>query len=346
MACKQRAKISTAAYIIGKNDIIPIEKDDIKKIPTSQLFSTVVVATAVDEKKWKFCSGTLVPAAQDGENYRILTNHHCFADVHDSDDKMKMPESLLKTHCEKTYVFFGMVKSQVSHREMGHCLQGSFRNDYEADLAIFSLEKNPSEKFQPASFLTYDEVPANIASRVVHFPAKLSQLKGSFVFDESIGVNLPLAHLSEVDCQTQGIFDISEWDFDLALSYGFKHTCDQQKGSSGSSIWDAESNKIIGINWGGISIKYGNTGRTEIFNVATNALYALKFLGGTEIEYKKEIENKRIANTQNRSQATALSVRKVVKYCGVIRLDGELTGQFVVVILLLPLFAIRRSFND
>ncbi len=280
-ACKKPVVVSNWAYIVGdSNDIVTIGDDPTQEIPAAHLNAAVVLTTNIDSSRRKFCSGTMIASDAAEDTYRIVTSRHCFAPS-DNEDR-ESENQLLEGACESTKAFFGFYRHEIDQREIGKCRVGSLRTDLEGDLAVFHLEKNPSDKYQPSTFWSNGPTPlTGRRARIVHFPTVDREVDGNndkVVYETEAGTFLPLGQLTTANCEISGTFDPIDWNLDTALAFGIKHTCDQKKGSSGSSLWDAETNTILGINWGGISITYNNPLRTETWNVATNADYVNLFL--------------------------------------------------------------------
>lgn len=298
--CKQITTVSTTAYVIGPNDINTVTQDNVTKIPPSVQEAAVLLTITINHGKRKFCSGTLIPG-EPGANYRILTNHHCFAP--EEDDKRKVTDEIVENACEGARVFFGFFRDQLDTREVGRCLPGTFRNDFQGDLAIFTLEQNPTERFKPAEFWAEAEVPGGRQGLIMHFPAIDSsdpEAEKNLVLEPEAGIKVPVAQITTNDCETLGPFPAQEWQLDKSLKMGFKHSCDLKKGSSGSGLWDAETGRLIGVNWGGITLKYTDPDRTEVFNVATNISYVKLFL-----EHKEQEELKRLSSIESENKNLA-----------------------------------------
>jgi hypothetical protein len=328
VGCKpsQRMFREQAGYIIGtSNDIRPIGDTEKASISEKHLNAAVLLTTVVDGNKRKFCSGTLL-AAQSGKTAnRIITNHHCFASDEESDTASKDKNiSLADGRCEDVKVFFGYVKSELDKRETRDCEPGTLRFDLEADLAIFDLTKNPSERFAPAEIYSGSSEEVGRKASVVHFPNITEGDMSNMVFEETVGYKLPIAQLTLDNCATLGPFSPDEWYLDTTLRMGIKHTCDQKKGSSGSSLWDVETDKVLGVNWGGITLNYSNPDRTEIFNVATEAEYLTAFIGGN-VQHLLQLKEQKKADAAAQAKASAESSKESkssrnlnIKNCGVI----------------------------
>lgn len=295
--CKQVTSVSTTAYVIGPNDINTITPDNVVAVPPNVQAAAVLLTITINQGKRKFCSGTLIPG-ENGGNYRILTNHHCFAP--EEDDKRKVTDDIVQGACEGARVFFGFFRDQLDRREVGRCQPGSFRNDFQGDLAVFTLEQNPTPRFQPAEFWTDGDVPGGRSGLIMHFPtieATAPDADKNLVLEPEAGIKVPVAQFTVADCETLGPFPAQEWQLDKSLKMGFKHTCDLKKGSSGSGLWDAVTGRLIGVNWGGITLKYTDPDRTEVFNVATNINYVKLFL-----EHKEQEELARLNTIENENK--------------------------------------------
>jgi V8-like Glu-specific endopeptidase len=339
--CKitSRPLFKSAGYIIGDtNDIKPLDKTNASSVSQKHLNAAVVLATILDGGKRKFCSGTLIGPENGKQNLRVITNYHCFSSEEETDERVLQDISLTDTRCENTKVFFGFVKDQIEQREMSACAPGSMRFDAEADLAIFEITQNPSSKFSPAEVFSGDEVPAGRVVSIVHFPSIDNSSSDSLVFEKTVGFKLPVAQLTVDNCTTLGYFPASEWYLDPTLKMGIKHTCDQKKGSSGSSLWDKETDTILGVNWGGISLNYKDPPRVEQFNVATEAKYLRAFIANdtnavNTIRQQKSADVIRANQEQSGgSQKTEVKIKK--KFCGMIGASGP-AGSFALVIMML-----------
>ena len=113
-----------------------------------------------------------------------------------------------------------------------------------------------------------------------------------------------------------------------------KHTCDLKTGSSGSSLWDVASGKIVGINWGGIKDR---ANPDSAYNAATGSEYVLKFLGK---EIKNGMDQTKNATTMQTGRTTANDPKKSKKKdfmgvsCGII---GRYVESISIIFFLLPL---------
>lgn len=355
-SCKPRAQLSTTAYIIGPtNDISTISKPDEKGLSSDSLNSSVLIITIIDKNKRKYCSGTLIEPESAGKMYRIITNHHCFANV---DDKTGVADSnLISGYCDNTKVYLGFYKYGLENREVVRCQPGSFRNDPKADLAVFTLQKNPSSRYVPASFWKYGKVPAGRKATIIHFPAVDVGDKNyaeSMVFDAAAGIRLPVGQQTLENCVTQGSFEERFWSVDIALKVGIKHSCDQKKGSSGSALRDVESGSILGVNWGGIQLKVA--GKDETYNVATTASHVLNFINnrvmfGEGMSSADSAIGKSVKHESNIAveESKGGKNKGILSICGMIRsIDGKTNifgvnfSLFLLFILPLGIFFLSR----
>lgn len=290
VGCKAARKLTRAAYIIGPtNEIVAVEPKMTKDIPPAHLRSVVLLVLNLDEKHRKFCSGTLIDPAADATQLRVLTSHHCFTD--EVDDNNAVPREFVPQACQKTTVIFGFFKGMTQNRALGLCAENSLMSDYEADIAVFTLKANPDPVYQPAKLWAGTDIPMNRAARIIHFPtidASDPNANQNLVYEKAVGISLPVAQITDKDCFTKGPFAESDWHLDRALGFGVKHTCDQKKGSSGSALFDVETNTILGVNWGGIIIN-DQFNNQETFNVATRADYVRAFLAGDTTKEKDKV---------------------------------------------------------
>ncbi len=271
--CKPPAQfeMSRTAYILGSNDIVKISSDkQIENVPEKVLKAAVIIATFRDSGDIKFCSGTAIVPERNGENARIVTNHHCFADKKDG----QVSELLIAEACTKTKAYFGFngANGYKTH-EIG-CTAGTLKTDPTGDLGVFVLDDELPEGVEPLEIWTEDIVPNDREALIVHHP----NIKGHFVQLANREFSLPAASITNVDCKTLGRFPKQEWKLADVVQLSVRHTCDLEEGSSGSALIDKESTKIIGVNWGGLTVKY--SGETRKDNAATMASYLIGFLDG------------------------------------------------------------------
>lgn len=308
--CKKVNTVSMTAYIIGDtNDIKSLENDG--TVSSLHRYSAALITTVIDGDKKKFCSGTLIDP-EDGEGeYRVLTNNHCFlleGDYGTSDNGINSNSERGSSLCQSLKVFFGFEKGQTEQSIVRECKQGSLRSDSLGDLAIFTLKSNPSLPYKPATLSKREVVASGIKASVVHFPSLDSSAAkdGEMVFEKRVGYYLPVAQVTVNDCNTLGDFSNEEQAAHRSLKVGFKHSCDQIKGSSGSSLWDVERQEIIGVNWGGVTLNYGSTEEKGVFNIATHINYVRNFVNGKQDAVLKDGDN--VSDVVNKS-VTAASVK-------------------------------------
>ena len=332
ISCKKRRVITVpAAYIIGSNDIQTLSAERRKELPPDLLYSVVLLTTKVSNNKRKFCTGTLIPAQSGEENFRVVTNHHCFAHA---DDDGQVNRELFPGHCSTTQVYFGFFKGNVKERKVYTCLEGSFRSDYDGDLAVFTLNENPPGPFKPGVLWSGDENADNKEAFVIHFPGMDDSSRDDQVFEPTSGISLPVGRITESNCITKGRFPPGEWHLDKSLPMGIRHTCDQLKGSSGSALWDKGTRTILGVNWGGIKLLYGGDAE-RTFNVATRAAYVQAFLANDLQSHNALDSVARSEPDQEENQKTKLP------FCGVTGV-GHSPIVWNLLPLLLPLLHHRR----
>lgn len=347
VACKrQMVEVSTTAYIVGPtNDIRPALASGETEVPQTAVDAAVLVATRMQDKRIKFCSGTLVAPAAGQTNYRVLTNHHCFAET-GADGKAT--KALLLEACTFTTVYFGYLSGQAKDAEAVTCTAASLRTSFEGDLAVFTLSHNAAERYRPIALWDGEEAPEGRAAVIVHYP----DIEAEAETPPEGGPRLPTAAVTVADCKVIGLFDVAEWSLDRTLPYSLRHSCDLIHGSSGSGLIDVATGKLLGVNWGGIKITYDSGVRTD--NVATRASFARAFLEGSEASLvSATAEQKRTgrsvaqgssqgsdANAQTKESA-GKSMKK--KACGVI--EGAERNACVALLALfaLPLIVAWRS---
>jgi hypothetical protein len=226
------------------------------------------------------------------------------------------------------------------------CEQGTLRTHFPSDLAVFAIEGSAPEGVVPLTFWQTD-FPVNRSAVVVHYP----DVPTNLVMPEGLNVKLPAASISENDCTAFGGFPTDEWKLDRTLPFSVKHSCDLLHGSSGSALVDEETQTILGVNWGGIKIQYGET--TETVNAATAAVYALAFFNDKLDVLEKPVPQ---AGSENRSQAALDSeaqaakakrrsaIDQVTSSCGVVNIATQpLTHLLTLIMLLTPLLLITRK---
>ena len=317
-SCKESVSFNKHGYVVGKTYYIkPVDKTSLVQDVPQEIFNAAVllVTGAVDGSSIKVCSGILVAGKNKTDLLRVVTNAHCFSQ---QDVKGNIINKLLKTACVKTNVYFGFAPQADEKSEKNNCLQNSLRVDYVADLAVFSLSKQPSEKHKPLGLWDLNMIPKERKAIIVHYP-DIKERAHSIVGEK---FRVPTASFTVTDCVVIGGFEKSEWKLDSSLPYSLRHTCDLLHGSSGSALVDKVTHKILGINWGGIKINANTKIRKD--NVAVAAWYVHEFLNGPIDDKKRDVLIAGIPITGNinaeKQHASANNVLN--KKCGVISSVG------------------------
>ncbi len=340
VSCKKATEVSRAAYIVGPtNDIKKLGSSERKEIPASVYNASVLIATQTNDKKIKFCSGTLISGSAETSNLRILTNHHCFAK---QDGEGKATNELLAEACVNTRIYFGYFTGDTSVTITSGCEVGSLQSNFNGDLAVFTLQQNPPAPFGPLQLWDGEMVPEGRKAYIVHYPDIAENLEAA----NPAAARLPVAAVTSQDCKVSGLFDPAEWDLDRTLPYSLRHTCDLIHGSSGSALIDAQTSTLIGVNWGGIKITYA-TG-TRVDNVATRIDFVKAFLENRVESFETVLPNRRVASSDNavagttpsaESDQAGASQKKGKSVCGVVQ--GNHTKHmglfFLIVLAVLPL---------
>ncbi len=280
--CKPMLELSKTAYIIGpENDIVQLDPVKNKEIPTAVQDASVLIATTMASNKKKFCSGTLIEDPNGEKAPRILTNHHCFAHV---DDEGTVSQNWIPEACLQTRVYFGFRAGKTENIVTMNCKAGSLRSDYLGDLATFVLDgKLPDDVNTPVVISTEEQTPKDRRALIIHYP----DVKENFAQLGTGKEQMPVASITDSNCEISGDFPTSEWKLDHTLPYSFKHTCDLVHGSSGSALLDRETFQLVGVNWGGIKINYNKEVKTT--NVATKAAYVRAFLRGDAESFRSNV---------------------------------------------------------
>jgi hypothetical protein len=344
--CKKRPRLierSPTAYIIGPNNIVPVDDSVTSEVTAEPVKASVLIATRLQNKRVKFCSGSLIAAdhAEGGDaKLRVLTNHHCFATT---DDEGKAKPQIMPEACGGTSVYFGFAPrlDDAAEASQVRCAPGSLRTDFEGDLAVFTLEENPpaAAGYRPVTIWDGEDVPVDRQAFIIHYPDIADQL----ALPPGGKVKLPTAQATLDDCRVLGGYDVSEWDLDRTLPYALRHTCDLIHGSSGSGLFDRETGKLLGVNWGGLKVSYGGGTRTD--NVATRASYVLAFLSfNTAAAVEQATAQKsshaaaatqRNGSVKDKSVGAAEAARK--QACGVAARGASTRGWPVLFMLAAPL---------
>lgn len=340
-SCKQKPGASSrVGYIIGANNIKPLKQETKPEKNDPAIAASVLIATLVGGKSMKFCSGVLV---EHEATLKVLSNHHCFAKT---DDKGITLNQLIPESCVTTQVYLGFSQLTDFKPEVIACKPGSLRSDMDGDLSILELEKAPESAYQTLSFWSGPADAKDRTALIIHHPAQEGNMK-----TPPGGLSpLPIAAVTNADCKVLGSFEANEWTLDKALAHGIRHTCDIIKGSSGSALIDAETNEILGINWGGIKIR--NKGELRIDNVATWVPYIEAFIDGNTETIKNErigmldatkTEGKKVEKELGYTEKITKGTEKAL--CGSIssRFPMKTSSSWILFLLLSPiLWSIRR----
>ncbi len=348
--CKKATEVSRAAYIVGPtNDIKKMGNSERKEIPASVYNASVLIATQTVDKKIKFCSGTLIAGASETSNFRVLTNHHCFAK---QDSEGKAINELLPEACGSTRIYFGYFAGNTSETTTTGCEKDSMQSNFNGDLAFFTLSQNPPAPYAPLQLWDGETVPEGRKAYIVHYPDVAENLEAAIPG----AARLPVAAVTTQDCKVSGLFDPAEWDLDRTLPYSLRHTCDLIHGSSGSALVDAQTATLIGVNWGGIKITYASG--TRIDNVATRIDFVKAFLDNRVDSFESLLPARRASNSDNavagttpntETDKTQSSSKKNKSICGVVSFQSTSSISFFLMLILavVPLaasaFATLRS---
>ncbi len=339
--CKKGLEVNHAGYIVGlTNDIVQVTPANRSAIPDSVFDSAVFIVTKLPGERVKYCSGTLVEPARPGENLRVLTNHHCFAEI----DKSPGGSDIIRGEvfleaCTNTETWFGVAPSLgVAPTKVG-CQPGTLRTNPKLDLAVFTLARAVPGQHRAATVAQPSMVEVGRAAMIVHYPeveSHLAPLPGQ-------PVALPTASVTLEDCKILGVFPEREWGIDPTVPYSLRHSCDIVQGSSGSALLDAETHEIIGVNWGGIKINHEKGQRTD--NVATRTEFVAAFLAGQEIPQPLPVMDSgrnadAVAGIPEKRKQTSGGIKGVS--CGV---TGSHVGAhaFLFLLLVLPVFLVTHA---
>jgi V8-like Glu-specific endopeptidase len=339
--CKKASEVSRAAYIVGPtNDIKKMGESERKEIPASVYNASVLIATQTADKKIKFCSGTLI-AGNGLNNYRVLTNHHCFAK---QDGDGKAIDELLPEACTNTRVYFGYYAGHTRETATTGCLADSIQTNFNGDLGIFTLSKNPPLPYLPLQLWDGETVPEGRKAYIVHYPDIAENLEAI----NPTAARLPVAAVTTQDCKVSGLFDPAEWDLDRTLPYSLRHTCDLIHGSSGSALVDAQTSTLIGVNWGGIKITYASG--TRVDNVATRIDFIKAFLENRVESFETVLPNRRVTGGDNavagttpnaQSDQAQSTSKKRKSICGVVNAnDSNSPGILMFLVIAILPFAL------
>ncbi len=287
-ACRARREISRPGYIVGPtNDIerlpeIEIEEIDVPpKVLRKAIKASVLTVTVQGDGKRKYCSGSLIGGRSAGDTPRIITNHHCFAEKRKGSDR-SLPH-IIPEACENTTVYFSFEDDDEDSKPLSRkCRRGSLVTNFDADFALFSLDKPLPAEYEP--FEIWDgKVPPNRPAFIIHHPSAKESRQGgeSEAMLREEGVYLPKKAITVKNCRVLGPFDKNFWSLNPNLSVGLKHTCDLVQGSSGSGLIDVTSGKLLGVNWGGITLTINKSEHKH--NVASAAQFLRQFVASHDV---------------------------------------------------------------
>ena len=274
-ACRAQREITRPGYIVGPtNDIERLTDTDVKDIdvPAAVLAratkASILTVTELRNGKQKYCSGSLIEGRNAGDMPRIITNHHCFAQKIEGTNR-SLPD-IVPEACEETTVYFDF--SLAEEPLTRKCESGSLVTNFTADFAVFSLDEELPEGYEP--FQIWDgEVPPNRSAFIIHHPSAAESKQGreSEEMLKGTGVYFPKKAITVNNCKVLGRFREDFWALNPNLPFGLRHTCDLVQGSSGSGLVDVTSGKLLGVNWGGITLTVNKVERKD--NVASSAKF-------------------------------------------------------------------------
>ena len=350
-SCKPLANngSSRAGFIIGVDNILPLNAQSATKVPTNSMAAAVLIATTIENNSIKFCSGSLIEPGPGSTVSRILTNHHCFAKETNAGEVL--PE-LRSQACEKTMIYFGFNEMTHYRATKIPCKIGSLRTDPIGDLAVFELASEPPPGIVPFTLWPDDYPPPGRKAYIIHHPDVAQNLH----VPEGDKIALPAASITTDDCQTQGLFPEDQWPLDPVLRFSFKHTCDLIHGSSGSALIDRETNRILGVNWGGMKINFQRA--QQIDNVSTKAGYVRSFLnnpkdnryqiaGGESSAKVASTANVASGTVSNNSQKNSNAGSQFASIgcgsTGISQPNSPLSAKLIILLMLLvPAFIFRK----
>lgn len=284
-ACRAQREISQPGYIIGPtNDIERLPDTDVENIDipsavlTKAIKASILTVTELSNGKQKYCSGSLIAGRRAGDLPRIITNHHCFAKKI-SGTSRSLPE-IVPEACKETSVYFDFsIEEEPLKRK---CKSGSLVTNFAADFAVFSLDDELPDDYEP--FEIWDgEVPANRTAFIIHHPSAKGSEQGreSETMLKGAGAYFPKKAITVNNCKVLGRFEEDFWSLNPNLPFGLRHTCDLVHGSSGSGLVDAASGELLGVNWGGITLTLNKVDRKD--NVASSAQFLREFVDSDNV---------------------------------------------------------------
>jgi hypothetical protein len=323
-ACKNLSvNRNPSGYIIGANSIGKASESSNKS--NYNLDAFVLIATLTKNNTVKKCSGTII---KHNNIFKVLTNHHCFAK---SKDGATASLTLEENACVKTTVFANLNPNHKEHLVYS-CRKDSLKTNKAADIAVFTLDAPEDSELQYLELSDADVQVKDQEAYVVHYP----DIRENQIKLPNTPYLVPLMAITDEECQVQDRFPENEWTLDESLQYAVKHTCDIVDGSSGSALVMKETNKLIGLNWGGIIIQYKD--RSLKTNTATHVSFVHMFLNG---ELSNQMSSRGMADASTDISAKKKSQSKSEKkpnFCGTLGSKG-VNQLFLASLLLLPLLA-------
>ena len=263
------------------SQIDSVTRQLIARVAKSSVLIVTVVPTAGSKNKneLKFCSGSLVSV--DGEP-RILSNQHCFAKTAAGNKDQNLDE-LLPQACLETRVYFDF-KLPVAEATVFRCKRGTLRTNHRADLAIFALDRQLPDGFQPLE-LWQGELKDLVGRKVftIHHPG--TGPKNTLPLPD-LKAPAPSKMITVRNCLYLGGFAQQTWDDRGGIPYQIRHTCDLLDGSSGSGLVDLQTGKLLGVNIGSVEMHVITSSKSKpevvnqtkyTYNVATVAKFVRDF---------------------------------------------------------------------
>ena len=331
-------QVSRPGYIIDRDDIVRLDRVNFEEtsidpfILQNAIKSSVLIVTGVNQNSLRFCSGSMIAGENARSLPRIITNQHCFAK---KNEKNVTFDDVIDNACTETKVFFDFsVKTKPLSRK---CLKDSLKTSFIADLAIFTLDAELPDEYAPFSIWN-GQVPTGRRAFIVHHPCIEVDGKCCFEADancpqhvleeleqnemhnlQEYGLKFPKKAITTEDCHVIGKFSKELWKKKPTLALGLRHRCDLVNGSSGSGLIDAETGKLLGVNWGGVTI---NT--TSKHNIASSSVYMQEFITTGNVFLPE----------------TATGIDKILTSCGAV---GTHASTFLLLLpLLSPIFLLTR----
>ena len=126
-------------------------------------------------------------------------------------------------------------------------------------------------------------MPPNRKAFIIHHPSATESKQGreSEELLKGIGMYFPKKAITVNNCRVLGRFEKDFWALNPNLPFGLRHTCDLVHGSSGSGLVDVTSGKLLGVNWGGITLTVNKVERKD--NVASSAKFLREFVDSDNV---------------------------------------------------------------